>query len=60
MPEIAACQIHALRKYQRLRERPIKLHEVKEMSRAMRNEPQVPFERSASPTRRFIMTVDQL
>lgn len=36
--EIAARQIHALRQYQGRRERPIKLHEVKELFHLMRDE----------------------
>jgi hypothetical protein len=35
--EIAARQSHALREYQGPRERPIKLHEVKQMFHAMKD-----------------------
>jgi hypothetical protein len=37
--EIAARQIHVLRQYQPKSERPIKLHEVRGLFRAMRDEP---------------------
>jgi hypothetical protein len=36
--EIASRQIHVLRQYQRKNERPIKLHEVKEMFEEMRDQ----------------------
>jgi hypothetical protein len=37
--EIAARQTHVLRQYQGRQERPIKLHEVKELFLAMKDEP---------------------